>query len=64
METEIFALEKKYWTAMENRDYNTVKSLTHFPCIIAGKDGVHSIDEPSFKKMFDSGEGRQLPHRG
>jgi hypothetical protein len=45
---------------METRDFNTVKTLTHFPCIVAGKDGVRSVDEPSFKKMFDSGEGRQL----
>ena len=60
MENQILDLEKKYWKAMETRDFNTVKTLTHFPCIVAGKDGVRSVDEPSFKKMFDSGEGRQL----
>ena len=60
MENQILELEKKYWKAMETRDFNTVKTLTHFPCIVAGKDGVRSVDEPSFKKMFDSGEGRQL----
>jgi len=60
MENQILELEKKYWKAMETRDFNTVKTLTHFPCIVAGKDGIRSVDEPSFKKMFDSGEGRQL----
>lgn len=60
MENQILELEKKYWKAMETRDFDTVKSLTRFPCIVAGKDGVRSIDESSFKKMFDSGEGRQL----
>ncbi|ETZ23805.1 nuclear transport factor 2 family protein [Pedobacter sp. V48] len=60
MENQILELEKKYWKAMETRDFDTVKTLTHFPCIVAGKDGVRSVDEPSFKKMFDSGAGRQL----
>lgn len=60
MENQILELEKKYWQAMEAHDFDTVKSLTHFPCIVAGKDGVRSVDEPTFKKMFDSGEGRQI----
>lgn len=59
MENQILNLEKKYWNAMESRDFNTVKSLTRFPCIIAGENGVRSVDEASFKKMFDSGEGKQ-----
>jgi len=37
MELQIIELEKKYWQGMENHDYETVKNLTHFPCIIAGK---------------------------
>lgn len=59
MENQILNLEKKYWNAMESRDFNTVKSLTRFPCIIAGENGVRSVDEASFKRMFDSGEGKQ-----
>jgi len=60
MENQILELEKKYWNAMESRDFDTVKSLTHFPCIVAGKDGVRSVDEATFKKMFESGKDRQL----
>ena len=60
METQLIDLEKKYWQGMENHEYETVKNLTHFPCIIAGKDGVHSVDEASFKKMFESGAGSQI----
>jgi len=60
METEIFNLEKKYWQGMEDHQYETVKNLTHFPCIIAGRNGVQSVDEPSFKKMFESGEGDKI----
>lgn len=60
METQIIELEKKYWQGMENHDYETVKKLTRFPCIIAGKNGVQSVDEPSFKKMFESGDGNKI----
>ncbi|TPG34863.1 nuclear transport factor 2 family protein [Flavobacterium pectinovorum] len=57
METQIIELEKKYWQGMENHDYETVKKLTSFPCIIVGKNGVQSINEAKFKKMFESGNG-------
>jgi len=60
METQIIELEKKYWQGMEDHDYETVKKLTRFPCIIAGKNGVHSVDEANFKKMFDSGDGDKI----
>ena len=60
METQIMELEKKYWQGMENKEYETVRNLTSFPCIVAGKNGVHSIDEANFKKMFESGEGDKI----
>lgn len=60
METQIIELEKKYWQGMENHDYETVKNLTRFPCIIAGKNGVRSVDEANFKKMFESGKGDKI----
>lgn len=60
MEQEILELEKEYWAAMENRDFNTVKRLTRFPCIVAGKNGIRLVDEESFKAMFDSSENLNL----
>jgi hypothetical protein len=60
METQIIELEKKYWKGMENHDYETVKNLTLFPCIIAGKNGVQSVDESKFKNMFESGDGHKI----
>lgn len=54
METQIIELEKRYWQGMENHDYETVKKLTLFPCMIAGKTGLQSVDESMFKKMFES----------
>ncbi len=53
MKDDITTLEKKYWAAMAARDFDTVKNLTKFPCIVAGKQGIMSVDEPSYKKMFD-----------
>lgn len=60
METQIMELEKKYWQGMEDHDYETVKNLTHFPCIVAGKTGLQSVDEPTFKKMFESADGNKI----
>ncbi|KRD12418.1 protein kinase [Flavobacterium sp. Root901] len=60
METGIIELERKYWQGMENHDYATVKNLTHFPCIIAGRNGVQSVDENTFKSMFESGGGDKI----
>ena len=60
METQIIELEKKYWHGMEIHNYETVQKLTRFPCIIAGKNGVQSVDEANFKKMFESGDGDKI----
>jgi ketosteroid isomerase-like protein len=60
METEIIEMEKKYWQGMEKHDYETVKNLTRFPCIIAGKNGTQSVNEAKFKKMFESGDGNKI----
>ncbi len=60
MESQILELERKYWSGMENHDYEVVKNLTHFPCIVAGKSGVQNVDEPTFKKMFESGAGNKM----
>ena len=60
MENQILQLEKNYCKSMEDQDFDTVKSLTRFPCIVAGKDGIRSVDESSFKKMFDSGAGNEI----
>lgn len=53
MKTEISKLERKYWDAMNSQDYETVKNLTKFPCLVAGKRGVMSVDEPAYRKMFE-----------
>jgi len=64
MKNDIIELEKKYWDAMISQDYETVRGLTKFPCIVAGKQGVMSVDEPSYKKMFEQGEGKKMKVKG
>lgn len=60
MNSNILKLEKKYWEGMAEKNFETVKNLTYFPCIVAGKSGVQSVDESTFKKMFESGNDKQL----
>lgn len=60
MQNEIQNAEEKYWSAMETHDYEKVKSLTQFPCLIAGSNGVRAVDETSFKKMFEGHKGTSL----
>ncbi len=60
MKTEISKLERKYWDAMIGHDYETVRDLTKFPCIVAGKQGVMSVDEPAYKNMFEQGGGKRM----
>lgn len=60
MKNDIENLEKEYWEAMAAQDFQTVKSLTKFPCITAGKQGVMSMDEPTYKRMFEGGAGKQM----
>lgn len=60
MKNEIIELEKQYWNGMSQHDYETVRGLTKFPCIVAGKNGVMTVDEPSYKKMFEQVKDRKL----
>jgi len=64
MNSEILDLEKKYWDGMASHNYETVKNLTKFPCIVAGKQGVMSVDEPGYKKMFEQGAGKTIKVSG
>src|SRR5690606_10466650 len=60
MKKEISKLERKYWDAMADHDYETVRDLTRFPCLVAGKRGVMSVDEPTYKTLFEQGGGKNM----
>lgn len=60
MENELQWAEEQYWSGMVAHNFEQVKGLTQFPCLIAGSNGLRSVDETSFKKMFDSHKGIQM----
>lgn len=51
IEKELVELEKQYWEAVKDKDVETAVQLTDDPCIIAGAQGVMSIDHDTFKRM-------------
>ncbi len=54
---EIIALEKKYWQGMVEHDLAALLKLTHFPCLVAGPQGMSLVDKDAYVKMFESREG-------
>ena len=51
-EKELIELERKFWQAMKDQDLETARRLTEFPCLVAGPQGVGSIDEKTFEAMM------------
>ena len=51
-ERELLDLEDRYWRAIKERDVNAMLSLTEFPCLVAGANGVGLIDRENFVKMM------------
>ena len=56
MEKELLDLEKQYWQAIKDRDFDTALSLTDDPCIVAGAQGVSSIGREQFEAMMNQAE--------
>lgn len=53
-EKELIELETQYWNAMKDGDVQTCMKLTDEPCIVAGAQGVGSIDKQGFEAMMKS----------
>lgn len=51
---DILELERKYWRAVVEQDVETAKSLTDFPCLLAGPHGARSVDEKAFVRAMES----------
>lgn len=54
-EKELLELERKFWQAMKDRDVESARRLTEFPCIVSGPQGVGSIDERTLEAMMKNG---------
>lgn len=52
LEKELLGLEKNYWQAMKDKDVDTMSALTDYPCIVAGAQGVASIDQQQMSAMM------------
>jgi hypothetical protein len=52
LESQLLALERRYWQALKDRDVATVVALTDDPCIVTGPQGVGLIDRQSMAKMM------------
>jgi len=51
-EKELVELERRYWQAMKDGDVEAAMRLTDQPCIVAGPQGVGSIDRKDFEGMM------------
>lgn len=52
IEKDLWALEKEFWKALQDKDEDAAIRLTDFPCIITGPQGVGSIDQMTFTAML------------
>lgn len=59
IEKEILDLEKHYWQALIDKDFDAAISMTHFPCTITGAQGARVISEADYRQMLTSGDPSQ-----
>jgi ketosteroid isomerase-like protein len=55
VERKLLGLERKYWQAIKNKDVEAAMALSDDPCIVAGAQGVATIDRATMGKMMQSG---------
>ena len=53
VEDEVAGMERKYWQALKDRDYEGALALTANPCIVTGAQGVAELDHATYRKMMD-----------
>ena len=52
IEQELIAAERRYWQALQDNDVETAMSLTDFPCLVTGPQGIGMVDEKTFASMM------------
>jgi|SRR5436190_17636464 len=52
VERELLELERRYWQALQDRDDATALKLSDDPCIVAGAQGVATLDRQSMAGML------------
>jgi hypothetical protein len=52
VENEIVELERQYWQALQDGDAATPTTLSDDPCIVAGAQGIASLDRRAVAQMM------------
>jgi hypothetical protein len=52
IERQLVELERRYWQALKDKDVEAAIDLTDDPCIVAGAQGVGSIDHATYMAMM------------
>ena len=55
---ELLSLERRYWQALQDQDDEAALDLTDDPCIIAGAQGIASLDRRTMAAMLRQGTWR------
>jgi hypothetical protein len=53
LKKELLELEKRYWTALRDRDVETVQTLSADECIVTGAQGVGAMTKESVAGMVE-----------
>ena len=53
VEDTVAGLERKYWQALKERDWEAALRLTADPCIVTGAQGVSELDHATYRKMMN-----------
>ena len=52
---ELLSLERRYWQALQDQDDDAALNLTDDPCIVAGAQGIASLDRRKMAAMLRQG---------
>ncbi len=50
---DLISLERRYWQAIKDKDWDMALELTDEPCIIAGAQGVASVSRDTMRDMME-----------
>src|SRR5262245_4445461 len=56
VEKELLDLERRYWQALQDGDDETALRLSDDPCIVAGPQGVMSLDHTMMEGMLKNAD--------
>jgi hypothetical protein len=56
IKAELLNCERQYWQSLKDKDPETARRLTDFPCIVTGAQGVAAMDEKTFSSMMSGAQ--------